>query len=295
MIPRLVMMVSDVVCMLSRKIPYRRMYGMLIFPVQALWNGRFATPHSGMQPRDSYQPDDIGKEGSFRLPNLCQKNCLEPREKKFKLSRGTRQARVKRLEGSSFSFTAALYSLNTVAYFTLPHTFRLSIVLIAIFHYILRAHSDRHTRIHPPFHTSANMGLSGPKQKQRLVGSASTRNTAWLNDSSAPGQRMLAEMGWSSGQSLGLTMPGLTENLKVAYKMDNKGIGAQRHEREARANGKDIWVGGGGDLGSLFERLNAANAASTLSSAVASSSASAAGSDDDDRRRARRRRRRRKT
>ncbi|SJX64929.1 related to PXR1-essential protein involved in rRNA and snoRNA maturation [Sporisorium reilianum f. sp. reilianum] len=126
------------------------------------------------------------------------------------------------------------------------------------------------------------MGLSGPKQKQRLVGSASTRNTAWLNDASAPGQRMLAQMGWSAGQSLGLTMPGLTENLKVAYKMDNKGIGAQRHEREARANGKDIWVGGGGDLGSLFERLNAANAASSSAStsAVASSSSSAAGDDD---------------
>ncbi|SAM84324.1 related to PXR1-essential protein involved in rRNA and snoRNA maturation [Ustilago bromivora] len=118
------------------------------------------------------------------------------------------------------------------------------------------------------------MGLSGPKQKQRLVGSATMRNTAWLNDSSAPGQRMLAQMGWTSGQSLGLTMPGLTENLKVAYKMDNKGIGAQRHEREARANGEDIWVGGGGDLGSLFERLNAANAASSSSSAVASTSTS---------------------
>ncbi|KAJ1019496.1 hypothetical protein NDA18_005979 [Ustilago nuda] len=118
------------------------------------------------------------------------------------------------------------------------------------------------------------MGLSGPKQKQRLVGSATTRNTAWLNDSSAPGQRMLAQMGWASGQSLGLTMPGLTENLKVAYKMDNKGIGAQRHEREARANGKDIWVGGGGDLGSLFERLNAANTASSSSSLVASTSTS---------------------
>lgn len=126
------------------------------------------------------------------------------------------------------------------------------------------------------------MGLSGPKQKQRLVGSASTRNTAWLNDSSAPGQRMLAQMGWSSGQSLGLTMPGLTENLKVAYKMDNKGIGAQRHEREARANGKDIWVGGGGDLGSLFERLNAANASPSSPSAVASSSSSVAGAEEDE-------------
>lgn len=93
---------------------------------------------------------------------------------------------------------------------------------------------------------------------------------------------MLAQMGWSAGQSLGLTMPGLTENLKVAYKMDNKGIGAQRHEREARANGKDIWVGGGGDLGSLFERLNAANATPSSSSAIASSSSSTSGDGESD-------------
>ncbi|PWZ01934.1 hypothetical protein BCV70DRAFT_198215 [Testicularia cyperi] len=121
------------------------------------------------------------------------------------------------------------------------------------------------------------MGLSAPKQKQRLVGSASTRNAAWLNDSAAPGQRMLAQMGWTAGQSLGSTMQGLTENLKVAYKMDNKGIGAQRHEREARANGKDVWVGGGGDLGSLFERLNAANATPSTSSIAGDAS-----SDKDD-------------
>ena len=47
----------------------------------------------------------------------------------------------------------------------------------------------------------------------------------------------------------------------MALKLDNKGIGAHRHEREALQAGKaDAWTGAGGELGSLFERLNAANA-----------------------------------
>ncbi len=79
----------------------------------------------------------------------------------------------------------------------------------------------------------------------------------WLNDAAAPGQRMLAQMGWSAGQSLGLTMPGSPKTSRSRTRWTTRASGAQRHEREARANGKDIWVGGGGDLGSLFERLNA--------------------------------------
>jgi Pin2-interacting protein X1 len=45
--------------------------------------------------------------------------------------------------------------------------------------------------------------------------------------------------------------------ITMAFKLDNKGIGAKRFEKEARANGKaDAWIGGGGELGDLFERLN---------------------------------------
>lgn len=104
------------------------------------------------------------------------------------------------------------------------------------------------------------MGLSEPRKKQRLVGAASQRNTAWLNDTSLPGQRMMSMMGWAPGSGLGQSGQGMSSHLTVAMKMDNKGIGAQRHEREARAQGKaDAWIGAGGDLGSLFERLNQAN------------------------------------
>lgn len=104
------------------------------------------------------------------------------------------------------------------------------------------------------------MGLSEPRRKQRLVGAATHRNAAWTNDMSLPGQRMMSMMGWAPGEGLGTTNKGLSTNLIVSMKLDNKGIGAHRHEREAREQGRsDAWVGAGGDLGSLFDRLNQAN------------------------------------
>lgn len=103
------------------------------------------------------------------------------------------------------------------------------------------------------------MGLAEVKRKQRLVGSAQTKNVAWTNDASLPGQRLLASMGWSAGQGIGQSKSGMVAPVSVAFKMDNKGIGAQRLEREARASGQtDAWIGGGGELGNLFDRLNAA-------------------------------------
>lgn len=108
------------------------------------------------------------------------------------------------------------------------------------------------------------MGLSAPKRKAKLIGSASTRNAAWTDDASLPGQRLLASMGWSQGKGLGTSSQGTAAPITVAFKMDNKGIGARRHEREARANGKaDAWIGGGGELGDLFERLNRASSSTS--------------------------------
>ena len=110
------------------------------------------------------------------------------------------------------------------------------------------------------------MGLSEPRRKQRLVGAAAHRNAAWTNDMSLPGQRMMSMMGWAPGEGLGTTNKGLSTNLTVSMKLDNKGIGAHRHEREAREQGRsDAWVGAGGDLGSLFDRLNQANEQATPS------------------------------
>lgn len=70
---------------------------------------------------------------------------------------------------------------------------------------------------------------------------------------------MMSMMGWAPGEGLGTTNKGLSTNLTVSMKLDNKGIGAHRHEREGREQGRsDAWVGAGGDLGSLFDRLNQA-------------------------------------
>ena len=77
---------------------------------------------------------------------------------------------------------------------------------------------------------------------------------------------MMSMMGWAPGEGLGTTNKGLSTNLTVSMKLDNKGIGAHRHEREAREQGRsDAWVGAGGDLGSLFDRLNQANEQATPS------------------------------
>ena len=122
------------------------------------------------------------------------------------------------------------------------------------------------TLVHTILFDPRRMGLSEPRRKQRLVGAATHRNAAWTNDMSLPGQRMMSMMGWAPGEGLGTTNKGLSTNLTVSMKLDNKGIGAHRHEREARENGKsDAWVGAGGDLGSLFDRLNQANEQDTPS------------------------------
>lgn len=107
------------------------------------------------------------------------------------------------------------------------------------------------------------MGLSETKRKTRLIGSAVTKNSAWTNDASLPGQRLLSSMGWSQGQGLGTSSQGTAVPITMAFKMDNKGIGARRFEKEARSQGKaDAWIGGGGELGDLFARLNKGSDAS---------------------------------
>lgn len=145
------------------------------------------------------------------------------------------------------------------------------------FHFLAHWHGRRakHPSLGPPQYPSVVvMGLAEAKRKQRLVGSAQTRNTAWSNDDSLPGQRMLAMMGWQAGQGIGAGKAGTAVPVAVAFKLDNKGIGAHRAEREARATGKaDAWVGGGGELGSLFERLNAAAGPSAVTAGDASGSA----------------------
>ncbi|KAK0549863.1 hypothetical protein OC845_002931 [Tilletia horrida] len=105
------------------------------------------------------------------------------------------------------------------------------------------------------------MGLSERKVKRQLVGSAVTSNAAWTANGALPGQRMLASMGWSQGQGLGVNQQGSAAPISVAFKLDNKGLGVIRAEKEARkaGNTSSDWLGGGSDYEALLQRLNAAN------------------------------------
>ena len=86
----------------------------------------------------------------------------------------------------------------------------------------------------------------------------------------------MSMMGWAPGTGLGTSNQGMSTNLTVSMKLDNKGIGAHRHEREALEQGKaDAWVGAGGDLGSLFDRLNQANQDDTTSRSPEASTSTA--------------------
>lgn len=110
--------------------------------------------------------------------------------------------------------------------------------------------------------------LAERKNKVRLVGSAHTANRNWAQDTAAPGQRLLASMGWQAGQGLGNGSSEANTTaqnaISASIKLDNKGIGSQRAERDARASGAmDPWSNQGSrDFGALLERLNATAAAS---------------------------------
>ncbi|CAH6828179.1 Pinx1 [Phodopus roborovskii] len=58
------------------------------------------------------------------------------------------------------------------------------------------------------------------------------RNTAWSNDDSKFGQRMLEKMGWSKGKGLGAQEQGATEHIKVKVKNNNLGLGATNNTED---------------------------------------------------------------
>ncbi|CEH13836.1 nucleolus protein [Ceraceosorus bombacis] len=104
--------------------------------------------------------------------------------------------------------------------------------------------------------------ISGGRQKQRLVGSASKKNTKWSLNESLPGHKLLSSMGWKAGQGIGSLIEGRQRGPvadSVMLKLDKGGIGAMRAQREAKQGG-DEWIASNpaaaNDLGDLFARLN---------------------------------------
>ncbi|XP_078712784.1 PIN2/TERF1-interacting telomerase inhibitor 1 [Lampetra fluviatilis] len=89
--------------------------------------------------------------------------------------------------------------------------------------------------------------LAEPRRKQKW--SVDPRNTAWVNDNSKFGKKMLEKMGWSSGKGLGANEQGSTNHIKVNVKNNNLGVGAA-------VNQEDKWIAHQDDFNQLLADLN---------------------------------------
>ncbi|XP_074065280.1 PIN2/TERF1-interacting telomerase inhibitor 1 isoform X2 [Macrotis lagotis] len=85
------------------------------------------------------------------------------------------------------------------------------------------------------------------RRKQKW--SVDPRNTAWSNDDSKFGQKMLEKMGWSKGKGLGAQEQGATEHIKVQVKNNQLGLGAS-------ANHEDNWLAPQEEFNQLLAELN---------------------------------------
>ncbi|KAF7230463.1 PIN2/TERF1-interacting telomerase inhibitor 1 isoform X2 [Nothobranchius furzeri] len=89
--------------------------------------------------------------------------------------------------------------------------------------------------------------LAEPRRKQKW--SVDPRNSAWSNDDSKFGQKMLERMGWSKGKGLGRSEQGSTDHIKVKVKNDSYGFGAN-------ASYEDNWIAHQDEFNDLLAQLN---------------------------------------
>uniref|UniRef100_A0A9J7Y0R6 Rp1 like 1b n=1 Tax=Cyprinus carpio carpio TaxID=630221 RepID=A0A9J7Y0R6_CYPCA len=89
--------------------------------------------------------------------------------------------------------------------------------------------------------------LAEPRRKQKW--SVDPRNSAWSNDESKFGQKMLERMGWSKGKGLGKSEQGSTEHIKVKVKNNSMGLGTT-------VNNEDNWIAHQDDFNQLLAELN---------------------------------------
>ncbi|KAF4099384.1 PIN2/TERF1-interacting telomerase inhibitor 1 isoform X1 [Onychostoma macrolepis] len=89
--------------------------------------------------------------------------------------------------------------------------------------------------------------LAEPRRKQKW--SVDPRNSAWSNDESKIGQKMLERMGWSKGKGLGKSEQGSTEHIKVKVKNNSLGLGTT-------GNNEDNWITHQDDFNQLLAELN---------------------------------------
>nr|XP_020472947.1 PIN2/TERF1-interacting telomerase inhibitor 1 isoform X1 [Monopterus albus] len=89
--------------------------------------------------------------------------------------------------------------------------------------------------------------LAEPRRKQKW--SVDPRNSAWSNDDSKFGQKMLERMGWSKGKGLGRSEQGATDHIKVKVKSNSLGLGAN-------TSYEDNWIAHQDDFNELLAQLN---------------------------------------
>ncbi|XP_056621105.1 PIN2/TERF1-interacting telomerase inhibitor 1 [Triplophysa dalaica] len=89
--------------------------------------------------------------------------------------------------------------------------------------------------------------LAEPRRKQKW--SVDPRNSAWSNDESKFGQKMLERMGWSKGKGLGKSQQGSTEHIKVKVKNNTQGLGTS-------ISNEDNWIAHQDDFDQLLADLN---------------------------------------
>ncbi|XP_061561069.1 PIN2/TERF1-interacting telomerase inhibitor 1 [Phycodurus eques] len=89
--------------------------------------------------------------------------------------------------------------------------------------------------------------LAEPRRKQKW--STDPRNSAWSNDDSKFGQKMLERMGWSKGKGLGRSEQGATEHVQVKVKNNCYGLGAHGSQ-------EDNWIAHQEDFNDLLAQLN---------------------------------------
>ncbi|XP_051016651.1 PIN2/TERF1-interacting telomerase inhibitor 1 [Acomys russatus] len=99
--------------------------------------------------------------------------------------------------------------------------------------------------------------LAERRRKQKWT--VDPRNTAWSNDDSKFGQRMLEKMGWSKGKGLGAQEQGATEHIKVKVKNNHLGLGATN-------NNEDNWIAHQDDFNQLLAALNTCHSQETAES-----------------------------
>lgn len=99
--------------------------------------------------------------------------------------------------------------------------------------------------------------LAERRRKQKWT--LDPRNTAWSNDDSKFGQRMLEKMGWSKGKGLGAQEQGATEHIRVKVKNNNLGLGATN-------NNEDNWIAHQDDFNQLLAALNTCHSQDTADS-----------------------------